>query len=313
MQALIIGSNIRKEQPLIGLRLRKASLHGAKVMALNPLDYKFNFELANKEIVAPSMMPASLATIILEVAKLAGETVSSKVDAWAKRRKVSKQEIEIAKTLHESGNKAAILLGSLSIGHPSYSIIRALAEQLAELTGAQIGILPEANGAGGWVAGCLPHRDANAETASVSGYSVQEMLSNKLRCFLLFGMEPELDCIDGRSALTAMQDADFVVNIVQFKTEAQDYADVLLPLAAFTESSGTYVNCEGVAQSFTAAVPAQGEARPGWKILRVLGNLFELSGFDYVSSEEVKDQISPDDLPVKQSFKTAAHCCAQWQ
>ena len=116
------------------------------------------------------------------------------------------------------------------------------------------------------------------------------LLSEPRQAYLLVGVEPEFDCADGAKALAAMQQAASVIVLSPFKSAAAlEYADVLLPIAPFSETSGTFVNTEGRAQSFYAVARPRGEARPAWKVLRVLGNLLEIAGFDYDSSEAVRD------------------------
>ena len=88
-----------------------------------------------------------------------------------------------------------------------------------------------------------------------------------------------------------MDAAEFVVALSAYKHGAQGYADVLLPIAPFTETSGTFVNTEGRAQSFSGCVRPLGDARPAWKVLRVLGNLLGVPGFDYDSSEAVRADL----------------------
>jgi NADH-quinone oxidoreductase subunit G len=141
------------------------------------------------------------------------------------------------------------------------------------------------------LAGAVPHRGVAAADA-LKGASFGEMLANPCKALITFNIEPEYDAVDGVEALAAVKRADFVVAISSYVTDnIKSYADVILPLAMFTETSGTYVNAEGVWQSFKGASLAVGESRPGWKILRVMGNLLDLDGFDYISSEEVKDEL----------------------
>lgn len=196
----------------------------------------------------------------------------------------------MAQTLRNS-KRATVLLGNFAASHPQASALRAIAQYLAELSGAALGHLAEANSVGGWWAGCVPHRSAAGKAIAKPGMNAYTMLESPRKAYIVFGAEPELDCWDGERARAALDTAEFVVAFCAFKDSANAYADVLLPLAPFTETAGTYVNCEGRWQDFPEAVPAQGDARPGWKILRVMGNLLNLPGFDYTSAEEVREEV----------------------
>ena len=206
--------------------------------------------VANKRIVAPSALPAALAGL---------------------------RDGPIGASL-ASGKNVAVLLGNFAQQHPQAAGLHAQAQALAESLGARLGFLGEAaNSVGGYLAG-LP-----------CGANAREMLARPRKAYLLLGAEPELDCADPQAALGALQQADFVVALSPFWHRAADVAQVMLPIAPFTETSGSYVNTEGRAQSFQAAVHPLGETRPGWKVLRVLGNLLGLEGFDANSSEELRD------------------------
>jgi NADH-quinone oxidoreductase subunit G len=296
--ALLVGSNVRKDQPLLGLRLRKAFLNGASLFAVNPVDYEFAFDLKARVVTDPAAMSASLARIARELASLTGGSLPAEAAGLA-AGKASDAERVMAAGL--SGAKhAAVLLGNNSMTHAQASALRALADLIAELSGARFGLIPEANSAGGWLAGCTPHRTANGAAATVMGRNACDMLAKPLKGYLIFGAEPELDCADGHQALIALRQAEFVVAFSAFQSRASEYAHVLLPLAPFTETDGTFVNAEGRFQSFGATVQPAGEARPGWKILRVLGNLFEVQGFDYTTTADVLAEL-------RQGEKPAAH------
>ncbi len=286
---LLIGSNIRKEQPLLGLRVRKAAMRGARVMAINALDYAFNFPVSQQCVVAPSDMPMVLARIARAV--YGDSALPDGVSRWA-IGEISEAERAIAESLRRTGDRAHMLLGTTALGHPRFDVLRALTQAIAEQTGASFGLLPEANGVAGWLAGCLPHREPVGVPVDTPGRSAQEMCRDRLKAYLLMGIEPALDCVDGQEALNALSDAEFVVALSSFDIGSTTPADVLLPMTPFSENSGTLVNCEGLAQGFAAAVAPRGEARPAWKILRVLGNLFGVPGFDYLSSAEVRAEMS---------------------
>jgi NADH-quinone oxidoreductase subunit G len=183
-----------------------------------------------------------------------------------------------------AGEQRAIFLGNVAEQSAQASQLHALAAELARLTGAHFGFIGEAaNSVGGYVAKALP--DATALNA-------YEMFAQPRQAYVLLGVEPELDCYNPHQAVAALKQAALVVMLTPFKHQAAlDYADVLLPTTPFTETSGTFVNGEGRVQSFNGVVRPLGDARPGWKVLRVLGNVLAIAGFDYDSSEQVRDEI----------------------
>ena len=305
--ALLIGSNIRKEQPLLGHRLRKAARKGASIMAVNPVDYDFTYPLAARVITCPTTITDSLAAIVKILADKTGKSLPADAEAWLADVSPADEETRIASNLLEKKN-AIVLLGPQVMNSTVAPAARALAEVIADLSGATLGVLPEANSVAGWLAGCLPHRGVGGEDVA-TGRNARTMISEPLRGYLLFGVEPELDFSDGSRARTAMHAADFVVMVSAFKpskqgTTANDYADVLLPMGAFTETAGTYINGEGRVQAFTGAVPPRGDARPGWKILRVLGSMMEVDGFDHVSVDDVRADMGFGDVPASARLKS---------
>jgi NADH-quinone oxidoreductase subunit G len=278
-RVLVVGSFLRKDHPLLAQRLRQAAKKGTQVSVIHSADDDLLIKLFAKGIVAPSQLPDMLAQVVKAVAALKG------VAADASLEKVGAGETanQIAASL-VSGNNVAILLGNFAQQHPQAATLNALAQQLAGLLGARFGFLGEAaNSVGGYVAGALPAGE---------GMNAAAMLADPRKVYLLLGTEPDLDCADGARALAAMQQASSVIVLSPFKSQAAlDYADVLLPVSPFSETSGTFINTEGRVQGFYAVAKPQGEARPAWKVLRVLGNLLEVAGFGYDSSEEVRDEV----------------------
>ena len=201
-------------------------------------------------------------------------------------------ERTIAQQLREARN-ATVLLGNQALAHPDPGSLRVLAISIADMSGACFGYLPEAaNSVGAWLAGALPHREAAGLDVPHIGLDARAMLGAGLKAFLLVGLEPELDCWDSAAALKALREAELVVSLSSFRTPVMEsYAHVMLPIGAFAETSGTYINAEGRWQSFAAAAAAPGDARPAWKVLRVLGNLMGLADFEYDSSEQVRDEV----------------------
>jgi NADH-quinone oxidoreductase subunit G len=290
--ALIVGSNLRKEVPLVAHRLRKAVLKGANAMFINPRRFEYRFPVANYLTVPPAAMNASLAAVLKAVLAVKNADTPAQFRRLLERIEVKESHRAIAERLI-GAERGTVLLGHLSLSHPAYADIRALAAAIAEHAGVRLGYLPQgANAVGACLAGAVPHRQVGGEPMERPGLDARAMLEQPRKGYLLLGLEPELDCFDGAKALRALKAADEVVAITSFVTDAmQDYATVLLPAAAFGETSGTFVNAEGRWQSFSGMARPVGEARPAWKILRVLGNLLGFEGFDYDSSAEVRDAL----------------------
>lgn len=261
---LLIGSNIQKEQPSIALRLRKAFLRGAKIRVLNMVDYAFHFDVADKHIVAPQDMVSALEQF--------SQTDSMKVLQAAK--------------------KSSILLGHGALNHPEAAFIRKLAQQLALACGASLGLLTEgANAAGAWLAGAIPHRTVGGEPVT-AGLDAQAMFHDACQAYCLVNVEPEYDCANPHLAIKALKQAQFVISLSSYKNPLlEEYAQVILPIAPFTETAGTFINVTGEWQSFKGVAAPFADSRPAWKVLRVLGNLFDLPGFDYQSAEEIHAEV----------------------
>ena len=289
---LLVGSNIRHDQPIASHRLRKAALQDGAIMCVNALDHDFNFPLAEKRIASPAKLPLELAAIVKVLVAKTSAAMPEGLEALLADVVVEAAHENIAGRLLDA-ERAIILLGRDAIGHANASVLRALAAQAAKLAGCDLGYLPDGgNGTGAWLAGAVPHRGAGGSDCAVAGKDLAAMLRADLDAFVLMGVEPELDCAESQLALKAMQQAGFVVSLSAFISDAiKDYADVILPVSAFTETSGTFVNAEGRWQSFEGVVPPPGEARPGWKILRVLGNLFDCAGFEFMDSQQVASEI----------------------
>ncbi|MDQ7015204.1 MAG: NADH-quinone oxidoreductase subunit NuoG [Gammaproteobacteria bacterium] len=284
--ALLIGSNVRKEQPLIAHRLRKASLNGAQISFVNPKVYEFHFELAENIGVDPFEMVSELAAIAAAAGVQSG---ASDLGGWIAAAKPTDAHQAIANSL--KADNSCVMLGNLAVLNPHYAALRALSSAIAVATDSLFSYLPEAaNSAGAWLAGVLPHRGP-AGMSKEHGLNAQQMLQEPRQAYLLLGVEAERDCADPALATAALQNAK-VVAMTSFASESMKaLADVLLPAATFAETSGTYVNATGLWQSCKGASKAVGEARPAWKVLRVLGNLLDLDGFEFISSEEVRDEL----------------------
>ena len=262
---LIVGSFLRKDHPLLAARIRQAVKRGAQVSVIHSADDELLMKVAHKSIVAPAALVEALSKVAQGVA--------------------AKQTDGIAGSL-ASGERVAVLLGNFAQQHPQAAQLQALAQQIAQATQGKFGFITEAaNTVGGHLAQAVP---------SGKGLNAAAMLAAPRKAYVLLNVEPELDCADAQQAMAAMQSADLVIAMSAYKHGATDYADVLLPIAPYTETSGTFVSAEGRVQSFKGAVKPQGEARPAWKVLRVLGNLLKVDGFAYETSEAVRDEALQD-------------------
>lgn len=284
--ALLIGTNLRNELPLLNIRLRKAVDHGAEIFVINPIDYDLNWEAVGRLIQSPLGTESVLAGIL--AALVEDKSVPDSIQTLVQNVTPSREQKIIADALSEEGDRV-ILLGHLAGTWPNASKLRALSGLIAEYSGADFGYLPEsANTTGAWLSGVLPHRGPGGQVRETPGLNATDMFKEMLSTYMIMGTEPELDSLTSVAAVRALKQADCVISLFGFRSDAMmEYADILLPMAQFAETSGTFMNAEGIAQSFQGAVKPAGEARPAWKILRVLGNLLELDGFQYDASDEV--------------------------
>ncbi len=287
---LVVGCNLRREAPVLAHRVRKAAGRGAKVAFLNPARYEYLFPVAAYLESALAKQVADLAAVLASA--LDGAAAPKNVAALVSGAQVNTAHRALAAALKAGGSRA-IWLGALALRHPAHADLRALAAAIAQATGAKLGTLAEGgNAAGAWLAGAVPHRDAAGIASASPGHNAREMLAAGHKAFLLFGgVEPWADGL-GEQAQKALGSASFVVAATPYADDAlRSVAHVLLPIGTFAETSGTYVNLEGLWQSFAGAAMPLGEARPGWKVLRVLGNLAGIADFDYQSSEEVREEL----------------------
>jgi NADH-quinone oxidoreductase subunit G len=277
-RVLVVGSFLRKDHPLVAQRLRQSARKGAEVSVLHCADDELLINLRVRAIAAPSQLP----TLFGAVAKAACLLKSVAVPQFLDAVTVTPEAQAIAESL-ASGTKIGIVLGNFAQQHPQAATMHALGRLLSRLLDARFGFIGEAaNSVGGYVAKAVP---------AVGGLNAVAMLKDPRQAYLVLGAEPELDCADGAQALAALGKAAVTVVMTPFKSQAMlDYAAVLLPIAPFAETSGTFINTEGRVQSFHAATKPLGDARPAWKVLRVLGNLLCQAGFDYNSSEDVRSE-----------------------
>ncbi len=261
-------------------------------MLVNPGHYEYFFDVAAYLEAGDAGLVRALAGVLKALVEKTGGAPNASVAVLLDAVQAGDTERRIAEQLlAEKGQ--LVLLGSIALEHKAYSELRLLAVEIARLSAARLGYLPRgANSAGAALAGVLPHRGPAGQARTQSGLNAAQMIERPRNAYLLFGLEPEHDLADGAAALAALEQAEFVAVVTPFDNEkARSYADVLLPIGTFAETAGTFVNLEGRWQSFHGAAQPVGESRPGWKVLRVLGNLFEMPNFDYSSCQDVLNEL----------------------
>lgn len=289
-RAFVIGSFLRKDHPLLAAKLRQAVKKGAHISVLHASDDDLLMPVANKMIKAPSDWLSALSEVVAAVAQ--AKNIAAPVGF--ENAQVSDAAKQIATSLL-SGEPKAVLLGNAVLQHPQAAQLHAAAQWIAQNTEAKFGFLTDAaNTVGAYLANALPSKD---------GANAHKMLVEARKAYLLLNVEPELDCANPQLARKALAQADMVVVMSPFK-HGNEFADVLLPVSPFSETSGTFVNCEGRAQSFNGTVKPLGDTRPAWKVLRVLGNLLELDGFDYETSEAIRNEILGVAAPAEAALGT---------
>ncbi len=268
---LLIGSWLRKDQPLLNHRVRKAALAGAQVMAVNPVDYDFNFSLGSQVVCTPAAMAGQLAGI----AKALG------ADTAGVRAVDNAVHEQIADTLKKA-DQGLVLLGSVAQAHPDFSVLRRLAANIAEVAGVTLGFVGEgANSTGA----------AMLRAASDDGLSLGDMLHQGLDACVLLNVEPEFDSSNPQAMKAMLGKARVVALSSHVSPWLREHADMVLPIATFLETAGSFVNLQGDLQSFNGCARPAGESRPAWKVLRVLANLADLDGFDYESVADVREEM----------------------
>lgn len=270
---LLLGSNIRFEQPVLSTRLFKASQDSVIVMAINPIDYAFVFPV--KEKVITHDLVGSLKSLV--------QAVKNKDPASAMAQQLL------------SATQPVIYVGAFALRHPAASDIRYWIHQLEQLIPVKVNYLTEGpNSAGAWIAGCVPHRGP-AGSIVHEGYDAKTLLTQPMDAYFLLNCEIELDAAYPEQALNQLKAAKLVVCLNTFITdEMKDYADFILPITPHTETEGTYVNCEGLWQTFPAVATSYADAKPAWKVLRALANIVGLTGFSYQTHQAVRDSLKAE-------------------
>ena len=297
---LLVGSDIHKEHPLIGLRLRKMAVYGGKVFVLNPIDFNFNFDIWHKSIVPGGELVLGLANIAKALIIKGNFDVDPTVHKLLNACTPTKEDLLQAENFLQA-DKSCIMLGQLALMHPEYSQLIALARLISELVSAPLATLSDgANSAGAWLTGCVPHRLPGNKDQEEPALTAQQMLTEPLTAYLLFGIEPEYDSVFASRALETLEKADFVVGCTAYKSDGlSEVADVLLPITPFSEMSGSYINILGGLQSWQPAVSPFAESKPAWKIIRVMAELSGVSDFEYNTTADIlaefNSQVAMDD------------------
>lgn len=300
---VILGSQLTREVPLAGVRLRKAQKNGASIYAINPVQDDLYTPITDTVLVSPQDFPRQLACLVKVL--LEDKTdVPDALQTLLLGLTPDKRIIAIADALRKPN--ACIVTGALFENHPEAAVLRTLVKWIETLTSARhLRLTSGSNSAGAWVAGMLPHRGACGNIIESPGLNTQAALEAKLKGYFLMNAEPGYDFSNPYRARQSMLAAEFVVVLSGFMHESiQEYADVILPMGLYAETSGTYINVDHTWQTVKGAIMPPGEARPAWKILRVLGNLLHLHGFDFDSTEEVLDALKAE-LAVSSVPKTS--------
>ncbi len=292
----LVGSNIRQEQPILGHRVRTAwRKNGAKVMDLNPVAYDFHFDLVELLTVPPQAMVDTLGRVAKAAADQGGCSLpEGKIGKFIAAREPDSRDRRVAEHLH-SADDGIILLGDGALNHAQGGWLRSLAEWLAETLDVALVILPgPANSAGAVAVGALPGK---------GGLDARDMLEQPRRSYLLWDLEPFFDLADPQRAGQAFDQAGAVIAVTAFVSEEiERVASVMLPLAPVPESGGTWINADGHREWLDAVGKPPGQAREGWKILRRLGDMTSVDGFDFATLSDVRDLL--DELPPLESAST---------
>tara|TARA_B110000438_G_scaffold19807_1_gene18174 strand:+ start:611 stop:2761 length:2151 start_codon:yes stop_codon:yes gene_type:complete len=299
-QIVVIGSDIRKEAPIIGHRIRKAALAGTQIGVINENINEYFFDIS-------AYLSGSMIENLLGLLNVLGGESPKEMQDISKQIKPTEKHKEMAAILNSEG-KGHLILGHLAINHSYASVIRTLSAKIAHLTGSELGFVTEgSNAAGAHLMGMLPHRGFAGVSQDIVGKNVQEMTENSLDLLLLFNAEPGNDL---PSFSFEKAGHSFVIAMTPYATEKYKMtADIMLPIGTFAETSGTYINCENRSQSFAGIANPVGESRPGWKVLCAIGSMLGMSDFELESSESVLDEISQklNDMPtsnIKPNYST---------
>ena len=275
-RVLVVGSFLRKDHPLMAQRLRQAAKRGTQILMVDSAADDPLMPVAARITVAPSELARALAEVAVALAQAKEQAVPAEFASVAPGENAKLIAASLA-----SGANTAVLMGNLAVASAQASTLAANGRAVADLAGGKFGFLTSGgNTVGGYLAGAIPGK---------GGKNAAAMLAEPLKAYVVLHAEPLLDADNGQQAIAALRGAQFAVALTPYRSAAAEWADVMLPVSPFTETSGTYVNAQGLAQSFKGTVTPFGQTRPGWKVLRVLGNVLHLAGFDDETSESVRD------------------------
>ncbi|MGE8655187.1 MAG: NADH-quinone oxidoreductase subunit NuoG [Achromobacter sp.] len=275
-RVLVVGSFLRKDHPLMAQRLRQAAKRGTQILMVDSAADDPLMPVAGRVTVAPSELPRALAEVAVALAQAKQAAVPAEFAAVTPG-----ENAKIIAASLASGVNTAVLMGNMAVASAQASTLAANGRAVADLAGAKFGFLTSGgNTVGGYLAGAIPGK---------GGKNAAAMLAEPLKAYVVLHAEPLLDADNGPQAIAALRGAQFAVALTPYRSAAAEWADVMLPVAPFTETSGTFVNAQGLAQSFKGTVAPFGQTRPAWKVLRVLGNVLHLAGFDDETSESVRD------------------------
>ncbi|CAB3641503.1 MAG: NADH-quinone oxidoreductase subunit NuoG [Achromobacter pulmonis] len=275
-RVLVVGSFLRKDHPLMAQRLRQAAKRGTQILMVDSAADDPLMPVAGRLTVAPSELPRALAEVAVALAQAKEAAVPAEFAAVTPG-----ENAKIIAASLASGANTAVLMGNLAVASAQASTLAANGRAVADLAGGKFGFLTSGgNTVGGYLAGAIPGK---------GGKNAAAMLAEPLKAYVVLHAEPLLDADNGQQAIAALRGAQFAVALTPYRSAAAEWADVMLPVAPFTETSGTFVNAQGLAQSFKGTVAPFGQTRPAWKVLRVLGNVLHLAGFDDETSESVRD------------------------
>ncbi|MHC0509455.1 NADH-quinone oxidoreductase subunit NuoG [Achromobacter aegrifaciens] len=277
-RVLVVGSFLRKDHPLMAQRLRQAAKRGTQILMVDSAADDPLMPVAARITVAPSELARALAEVAVALAQAKEQAVPAEFASVTPGENAKLIAASLA-----SGANTAVLMGNLALASAQASTLAANGRAVAELAGGKFGFLTSGgNTVGGYLAGAIPGK---------GGKNAAAMLAEPLKAYVVLHAEPLLDADNGQQAIAALRGAQFAVALTPYRSAAAEWADVMLPVSPFTETSGTYVNAQGLAQSFKGTVTPFGQTRPGWKVLRVLGNVLHLAGFDDETSESVRDAV----------------------
>jgi NADH-quinone oxidoreductase subunit G len=288
---LLVGCHVREQAPLMAHRVRKAALSGAQVSLLVTAPQELHFPVAQQIVVTPADLLAELAGMLRAAIEPSGGPAPAAVAALTASVMASDAHRAVVASL--GAGRGLIVLGGIAMRHTRFADLRAAAAALATLTGATLGYLPDGgNAAGAALAGALPHRLPGGRHDPQPGMNVRQMLESPLAACVLFGgIEPEHDFGSGEATARLATCPQLIAVTPYASASLMKSAQILLPMGTFAETSGSYVNVEGRWQEFQGCARPVGEARPGWKILRVLGNLLDLEGYNYESSAGIQEEL----------------------